>query len=52
MKNLVILISFSLLMINAPAQVDYSTNCKYFEITKMQFDQTTGKYYSETAKLH
>lgn len=43
MKNLVILVSFSLLMINAPAQVDYSTNCKYFEITKMQFDQTTGK---------
>lgn len=43
MKNLVILISFSLLMINAPAQVDYSTNCKYFEITKIQFDQTTGK---------
>jgi hypothetical protein len=43
MKNLIILVSFTLLMITAQAQVDYSTNCKYFEITKMQFDQTTGK---------
>jgi hypothetical protein len=43
MKNLIILVSFTLLMITAQAQVDYSTNCKYFEITKMQFNQTTGK---------
>jgi hypothetical protein len=43
MKNLIILISFLLLMISVSAQVDYSTNCKYFEITKMQFDQTAGK---------
>ena len=42
MKNLIILISFSTLMVTAPAQVDRWTSCEDLEITKMQFDQTTG----------
>jgi hypothetical protein len=43
MKNLIILISFILFIVSAAAQKVYSPACEYFEITKMQFDQTTGK---------
>lgn len=43
MKNLIILISFSLLMITAPAQVVHFPACEDLMVTKMQFDQTTGK---------
>ena len=43
MKNLIILISFSTLIVTAPAQVVYSPSCENLTITKMQFDQTTGK---------
>jgi len=42
MKNLIILISFSLLMITAPAQVVHFPACEDLMVTKMQFDQTTG----------
>lgn len=42
MKNLIILISFLLLMVNAPAQVPHSPSCEDLKVTKMQFDKTTG----------
>jgi hypothetical protein len=42
MKYLIILISFLLLMGTAPAQVVHFLSCEDLEITKMQFDQTTG----------
>lgn len=43
MKNLIILISFLLLIVTAPAQVVHFPSCEDLKVTKMQFDQTTGK---------
>ncbi len=43
MKNLIVLILFSLLMVTAPAQVVHFPSCEDLTITKMQFDQTTDK---------
>jgi hypothetical protein len=43
MKNLIILISFLLLMVTAPAQVVHFPSCEDLKVTKIQFDQTTGK---------
>jgi hypothetical protein len=45
MKNLIILISFSLLMITAPAQVVYFPACEDLMVTKMQFDHGKDTLY-------
>ncbi|GAB1450633.1 hypothetical protein MASR2M47_06890 [Draconibacterium sp.] len=42
MKNLIILILFSVLTVSASAQPAYFPSCNDLEITKMQFDKTTG----------